>query len=461
MSGTATDTIFALSSAPGRAGVAVVRVSGPAAGSALLALTGSDSLPAVRLATLVSLRHPNDGTPIDRGLVLWFPAPESFTGEDVAEFHVHGGRAVVAALLDALGSLPGCALAEPGAFSRRAFHAGKLDLAAVEGLADLIDAETEAQRRQALRQMGGVLGRRTEELRSRLLRALALLESDIDFDDEGDVPDGLPDAVLSDIVALEESVAALLADASRGERLREGVEVAIVGAPNAGKSSLLNALAQRDVAIVSEVAGTTRDVLEVHLDLGGLPVVLADTAGLRDLGRCGPETDGQTEIEAQGIQRALARAERADIRIAIFDASTRDGLDPDTQRLCDETTLVVANKADLLEASARAGGEDPDAPILVSALTGEGLESLLATLTGQVESVLGSGGLGDAMVTRARHREALEDCRAALVRARNGENVELLAEDLRLAGRALARIVGRLDVEDILDVIFQEFCIGK
>lgn len=441
-----TDTIFAPATAPGRGGVAVIRVSGPAAGRAVESL-GSGPLPPARLATLARLTDPAGGEHIDTGLVLWFPAPRSFTGEDVAEFHVHGGRAVTAALLDALGRLPGLRPAEPGEFSRRAFENGKFDLTEAEAVADLVDAETSAQRRQALRQMEGELGRLYEGWRERLVRALAYAEADIDFPEE-DLPSGLPDAVRPVLEALAFEIADHLADGGRGERLREGIAIAILGPPNAGKSSLLNALARRDAAIVSERAGTTRDVVEVHLDLGGYPVLVADTAGLRE---------ADDEIEGEGIRRALLRAERADLKLAVFDATVLPAVDERTAALIDERTIVVVNKAD------RVADLDPStvAPgaFLVSAATGQGLPALLGRLAGLVEERFGLGG-GPAL-TRARHRSALEECREALARALSAGYAELAAEDMRLAVRALGRITGRVDVEELLDVIFRDFCIGK
>ena len=331
-------TLFALSSAPGRAGVAVIRISGPAAGAALCALMGRTDPPAPRLATRARFRDPDSGEPLDDGLALWFPAPHSFTGEDVAELHGHGGRATVAALLDALSRRPGLAPAEPGAFTRRAFEAGKLDLTAVEGLADLIDAETAAQRRQALRQMDGALARLTEDWRDRLMRALAHLEATIDFSDE-DLPETLMSSLLAEVGALASEITAHLAQPPRGERLRDGVHVAVLGPPNAGKSSLVNALARREAAIVSAIAGTTRDVVEVHLDLGGYPVVLADTAGLRE---------SADVIEQEGVRRAHARAEVADVRLVLLDGATGGPPDPAlAPLLADPDALVVWTKTDL------------------------------------------------------------------------------------------------------------------
>ena len=438
-----TATIFALATAPGRAGVAVVRVSGPETSSALKALAGND-LPRPRVASLRTLRDPRNGEALDDALVLWFPAPKSFTGEDVAELHLHGGRAVVAGVIEALAALPGLRVAEPGEFTRRAFENGKLDLTAAEGLADLVDAETGAQRRQALRQMEGALGRLYEGWRERLTRALAHIEADIDFPDE-DLPSGVADAVRPELDRLAAEIRAHLDDGRRGERLREGLHIAIVGAPNAGKSSLLNALARREAAIVSARAGTTRDVIEVHLDLGGFPVVLADTAGLRD---------AADEIEEEGIRRALDRAARADVKIAVFDAT--EAPDAATRGLIDADTVVVLNKTDLAPPAPAVDGVPA---IAVSARTGAGLRELEGRLAAFSADRL--AGTGAPALTRARHRTALEECREALARALTAPLPELAAEDVRLASRALGRITGRVDVEDLLDVIFRDFCIGK
>ncbi len=443
----ATDTIFALSTAPGRAGVAVLRVSGSRTAEAAEALS-RDVLPRPRAATLKRFRD-GAGAVIDRGLLLWFPAPNSFTGEDMAEFHVHGGRAVVQAMVEALAAIPGLRPAEAGEFTRRAFDNGKLDLTEVEGLADLIDAETEAQRRQALRQMEGALGARVSGWRTRLTRLLAHQEATIDFADE-ELPGGLDEQVQAQTAVLADEMAATLADRGRGERLRDGLSVAIVGAPNAGKSSLLNAIAQRDAAIVAETAGTTRDIVEVHLDLGGYPVTLADTAGLREIAAEGDA------IEAEGIRRAKARAETADLKVAVFDLASGPNPDPATWALVDAATVVVWNKADLVPRSAApARGGLP-----VSAQTGQGLAELLQRLESEVSSRLGFSTTAPS-ITRARHRHALEEAEAALRRALEAGLPELAAEDLRLASRALGRITGAVDVEDLLDVIFSDFCIGK
>jgi tRNA modification GTPase len=443
------DTIFALATAPGRAGIAVLRLSGPAAGAALAALAGR--LPPPRVAARARFRDPASGEEIDDGLMLLFPAPRSVTGEDVAELHVHGSRAVVAALLDMLARRPGLRAAEPGEFTRRAFLIGKLDLTAAEGLADLVAAETAAQRRQALNQLSGALGRLYEDWRARLIRAEAQLEAEIDFPEEG-LPQGLQAAVAEAAAHLAAEISSHLADGHRGERLRDGVAVAIVGPPNAGKSSLMNALARRDVAITSAIAGTTRDVIEVALDLGGYPVVLADTAGLRAAGDA---------IEKEGVRRARARAEAADLRLVVLDATRPEEADA-VRGLIDADALVIANKIDLLTHDADAAWADGlgRTPALrLSVASGEGMAALLARLEAEVAARLGTGGA--PLVTRARHRAALEECRAALVRFPQAPLPELAAEELRQAARALGRITGRVDVEDLLDVVFREFCIGK
>jgi tRNA modification GTPase len=444
-------TIFAPATAAGRAAIAVVRISGPAAGAALEALSGRPCR-APRLAMRAKLRDPETGEQIDDALAVWFPAPKSFTGEDVVELHIHGGRAVLTGVLAVLGRMKGLRLAEAGEFTRRAFDSGKLDLAEVEGLADLIAAETEAQRRQALRQLSGDTGRVVEAWRKTLLRALAHAEAEIDFPDE-DLPGGLIAALAPDIDSLTAEITRQLED-RRGEILRDGLSIAILGAPNAGKSSLLNRLAKRDAAIVSATAGTTRDVIEVQLDLGGYPVVIADTAGLREQTDA---SDPHAEIEREGMRRALARAEAADLKIVVLDAM-QTTVDPAVMRLADKDTLIVANKMDIAKAIPVFTGHTVHA---LSATTGSGLDAFLAALQQRIASLVGRSETSAPIVTRARHRAALEDCVAALHRARAGEESELIAEDLRLAARALGRITGRVDVDDVLDVIFREFCIGK
>ena len=430
------DTIFALSSGRGRAGVAVVRVSGPEAGAALEALGGAPA-PKPRLASRRKLAHPG-GERIDDALVLWFPAPASFTGEDVAEFHVHGGRAVVEAVLASLGALPGLRPADPGEFTRRAVENGKFDLTQAEALADLINAETEAQRRQALRQYDGALADIYEGWRTRLIRAAAWIEAAIDFSDE-EIPGDSVAVAKSQVAEIAGEIEAHLNDARRGEILREGFRLTVIGPPNSGKSSLINALARRDVAIVSDIPGTTRDVVETHLNLDGYPVIVADTAGLRET---------KDQIEAEGVRRALARARDADAVLLLLDCTNPLQYRVD---LASAPALTVWNKADL-----------PNAPcegLSISVWTGDGMDLLLQNIGNIVRSRLDAG---DApALTRERHRHALAQAAAALERSLAARDPEIVAEEVRLAMRELGRITGRVDVEDLLDVIFRDFCIGK
>jgi len=444
-------TIYALASGAGRAGVAVVRVSGARAGAALQALTAKP-LPQPRVAALARLKSPGGAT-LDDALTLWFPAPASFTGEDVAELHLHGGIAVVEGVLAALSTLDGLRLAEPGEFTRRAFENGQLDLTQVARLADLIEAETEAQRKQALRQAEGELGRLYDGWRDVLVRAMAHFEAELDFSD-AELPEDLHRAVLGRVRDLHGALQAHLQDGRRGGRLRGGVRLAIVGPPNAGKSSLMNALARREAAIVSDIAGTTRDVVEVHLNLAGFPLLVADTAGLRESG---------DQIEREGVRRAKAWAAGADLKLAVFDGDALPALDRETLGLLDAETLVAVNKVDRADAIPAEIAGHPVWPLSVK--TGAGLDARLAELGERVERRCRVAGDGPAP-TRARHLEALRRTEAALARFLARDNAqhlgqELEAEDLRLAARELGRITGRVDVEDLLDVIFRDFCIGK
>jgi len=453
------DTIFALASGAGRAGVAVIRLSGPQAGPALEKLSGQP-LPKPRQAFRARFMDPVDGDIIDDGLALWFPAPASFTGEDVVEIHVHGGMAVRTALFGALSAFGGLRMADPGEFTRRAFENGKMDLTEAEGLADLIDAETQAQRRQARRQHDGELGRLYEAWRARLVRAQAMMEAEIDFSDEDLQTDVIRHA-FREAADLDAEIAEHLNDSRRGERMRDGFYVAIIGPPNAGKSSLLNLLAQRDAAIVSDIAGTTRDIIEVHLDLGGYPLIIADTAGLNE---------SADRIENEGIRRAKERAENADLKLAVFDTVQfcgDGGPDPLTAALVDKRTLIVVNKRDQFDGPLPARpfsvNEDERPVFPISVKTGTGVDALIQEMERQAAKGLGgSEGLGP---TRERHRRALEECRDALARIlvspEQLPEPEFFGEDLRLAARSLGRITGRIGVEDILDVIFREFCIGK
>jgi tRNA modification GTPase len=434
-----TPTIYALSSGRAAAGVAVIRVSGPQAHDVARALAGT--LPPLRRASLRTLRD-GAGQPLDSAMLLLFARPRSATGEDVAEFHVHGGPAVIEAVLGAIAALPGIAPAQPGDFTRRAFDNGKLDLTQVEGLADLIEAESEAQRVQALRQMEGGLSRLCEGWRLQLLKALALVEADIDFaEGEDDVPDGIAASAQSIIRPLLADIAAHLDDGQRGERLRDGLTVTIVGPPNAGKSSLLNALARADHAIVSPLAGTTRDSIAVPLRLGGYPVTLIDTAGLRD---------SDDVIEAEGVRRARARAAAADLVLSL----SAPGLE--AVPMTAAQLLHVVSKIDL--SGAPAG--DHDGSFHVSAVTGAGLDALKEALVCAAAAAMDSS--GSPALTRARHRHALSACANHLEAALSDQrDLVLVAEELRLAARALARISGRIDVDDVLGEIFSSFCVGK
>ena len=485
MSDAPRDTIFALSSGRPPAAIAVIRIAGPRARAALEAL--GVKVPEPRKVGLARFRDPASAEIIDEGLVLFFEAAKSEVGEDTAELQPHGGRAIIAALLAALGRVEGLRPAEAGEFTRRAFENGKLDLTAVEGLADLVMAETEGQRRQAYRQMRGVLGKQADAWREKLIQALALVEARIDFSDESDVPEELLAPAVAIARELEAEIGRALADGHRGERLREGLVVAIAGPPNAGKSTLLNRIARREAAIVSPYAGTTRDVIEVHLDLGGMPVTLLDTAGIRD-------TDDPVEME--GVRRAQARAADADLVLWVVDATEKEPPAPQLGAGTPPRVWLVRNKVDLdqelsgeestggwsgrnepkertndalydmvtrsVTGRSESGTHKGEYGFSLSAATGAGLSELLAALERDAGEFL--SGSESSLVTRARHRKALEDARAALGRATArpvAEREDLLAEELRLAARSLARLTGRVDVEDVLDVIFRDFCIGK
>ena len=441
---TSKETIFALSSAPGRAGVAVIRVSGPAVSDVGRLMAPPDLVP--RRAALRKIVDPLRGDVLDRGLVLLFQGPDSFTGEDVLEFHLHGGRAVVQAIMKAIGVVSGCRIAEPGEFTLRAFEAGRIDLAEAEGLADLIDAETEAQRVQAQAQADGVFSSLCQDWRAKLIAAMGLVEATIDFSDEADVSDKAWGQAADIVGGLIEDLKGHLDDGNRGEILREGFHVALLGPPNAGKSSLLNALARRDVAIVSSEPGTTRDVIEVRLDLKGLPVVVIDTAGIR------AATGG---VEREGIRRSLKSAWEADLVVWLHDVTAQTEPLPDEVANRGSDILFVGTKCDLLE---KPLGSDV---IVTSAKTGAGIDEFTDRLAQLAGERLGHGEA--AIVTQARHRQHLEYCRQQLICFREGEKFEpeLRAEDLRLAAQALGRITGHVDPEDVLDQIFGRFCIGK
>lgn len=439
-------TIFALSSGRAPSAIAIIRVSGPQTRLAVERLCGK--LPAPRLAQFATLRD-LDGSAIDESVALWFPGPHSATGEDVAEFQVHGGRAVIAAMFDALSAIDGLRPAEPGEFTRRAFENGKLDLTEAEGLDDLIHADTDRQRRQALRHLKGLLGAKAESWRQQIIEASALIEAGIDFSDEGDVSAELVAPALRKIAALKSEIEETLAASAQSERLREGLTVAIAGPPNAGKSTLLNRLARREAAIVSPHAGTTRDVIEVHLDLDGYPVTLIDTAGVRDT---------HDPVEQEGVRRARDRARTSDLVLWLVDANDRNA--PTPQSDGDHAPVwIVRNKVDLV--AVKGEGAGATGRFDVSASRGDGVPELIAALVIYARDYFGSGEM--ALVSRARHRTLLRETVAALGRAGRSADKgdELLAEELRIAIHSLGRLTGRVDVEDILDVIFREFCIGK
>jgi tRNA modification GTPase len=439
------DTIFALSSGRLPAAIAVIRISGSKARVGLE--TFGVKLPEPRRAARAQLVDPDSRETLDDALALWFPAPRSETGEDTVELHLHGGRAILAKVFSVLGTLPGFRSADAGEFTKRAVLNGKMDLANAEGLGDLVSAETEAQRRQAMHQYRGALSKRVEAWRERLIEAMAMIEANLDFSDEADVPENLMVPAVEIARTMQSEIAAALADARRGERLREGFAVAIAGAPNAGKSTLLNTLAQRDVAIVSDTPGTTRDVIEVALDLSGVPVVLIDTAGIRET---------SDPVEMAGVRRAMARAETADL-VLLLEASggmpislpTREG----------QAVWRILTKADLIDSDSKRSLNQQDS-LSISAKTGAGIDELLKRLSKEAECFAGE----PALVTRERQRVALRDAAerisSALTLTKPGQE-ELFAEELRLAARSLGRVTGRVDVEDVLDKIFSSFCIGK
>jgi tRNA modification GTPase len=446
-------TIFALSSGRPPSAIAIVRVSGPKARAALETLAGR--VPQPRMATRVLLRD-REGQGIDDAIALWFPGPASATGEDIAEFHIHGSRAVQAALFTALARLEDIRPADPGEFTRRAFENGKLDLTEAEALDDLIHADTDRQRRQALRQLRGLLGDRARDWRKRIIDASALIEAGIDFSDEGDVPAELIEPALKTVKSLLAEIEETLAAQGRSERLRDGLTVAISGPPNVGKSTLINLLARREVAIVSPHAGTTRDVIEVQLDLDGYPVTVIDTAGIRDTA---------DPVEQEGVRRARVRAAESDLVLWMTDDEQTNG-DSEVRTPGDTAVWIVRNKIDLDPIGERAGAKISRASegvtaFRISAGRGDGIAELVAALAGFAERYFGAG--EDGLIARERHRKLLRETADALrcCLAVAGRGDELAAEELRVAAQSLGRLLGRVDVEDILDTIFREFCIGK
>jgi len=446
-------TIYALSSGPGISGIAVVRVSGKDTSEVIKQITRED-LPSPRVATLKKFNKIDTNELIDEGVIIWFPGPNSYTGEDLAEFHVHGSRAVIGALHSSISKIKNCRLAEPGEFTKIAFQNGKINLLKAESIADLVSSETEIQRKQAIKIMSGKSSDQFNSWREKLLKILSHIEAKIDFPDED-----LPKDILSEIQKTSDQVSSeiekILDDQKVGERIREGFKIAIVGPINAGKSSLLNYLSKRDVAIVSEIAGTTRDVIETHLNLDGYPVVVSDTAGIRD---------SKNEIEKKGIKLALNRAEDADLKLVIIDAKNVDftGVLKD---LVDENAILVVNKSDLLNGKLNDKLNDKlkkHDHILISIKNNSNLDKLILKIKSKLENKFLSH--GDILITRERHRQHLEQCINHLKNFKNknrSEEFDKAAEDLRLATRHLGMIVGKVDVEEILGSIFNDFCIGK
>ncbi|KAI8642139.1 tRNA modification GTPase TrmE [Parasitella parasitica] len=465
---TRAQTIYALSSSPGKAGVAVIRISGSNARQAITKMTLSPNIASPitdpRKAYFRRIRHPESRQVLDRGLVLWFPGPHSFTGEDSVELHIHGGNAVVKSVLDALHQIKDFRMAEQGEFSRRAFDNDKLDLTELEGLADLLNAETEMQHRLALRQAEGGLRKPYELWREQIIKCMATTEAVIDFGEDENIEDGVMDQVIQDVKHLYTSISSHLDDSRVGEIVRNGIQVAIVGPPNAGKSTLLNRLAKREAAIVSDVPGTTRDVVEVKLDLGGYPVVLCDTAGLRE------STD---LVELEGIKRAKARIDSSDIKICLLSLENQSActsIDPLVRSVIDKDTYLVLNKDDVYNKNNLAQlitqiQEETGIKKVwaMSCSTGQGLDTFIKQMIGILKSKFDSSIANPVLITQARHREHLEDCVSYLEGFLNmpQEDIVLSAEELRQAANALGKITGRIDVENVLDVLFGQFCIGK
>jgi tRNA modification GTPase len=447
-------TIYSLTTPFGRSGVAVIRVSGQKAVKSLLKVINDEKFkPEPRRAYLKKFKNPHTGDIIDYGLFIYFKGPESFTGEDVIEYHLHGGPAIIKEFLDVLAKETEHRISEPGEFTRRAFENGKIDLTGAEAVADLINAETILQKNQAIRQLGGSLSRLYDGWREELTEILAHLEADLEFPDE-DISDEISNDLLLRLKTLKKDISEHLSDNNAGERLRDGIKVCVIGAPNVGKSSLVNLLSKREVAIVSDFEGTTRDVIDVHLDIGGYPVILSDTAGLR------PDqitNKGADKIESEGIRRAYERAKSADISLLVFDYNDLPELNPHTKELIGENTLVVFNKCESAKHKVPELGKETG--IELSVKENKGLDTLTTRLLEKIKELYG---LREApSLTRQRHREALRDCAACLERVSTNILPELVVEDVRLAIRDLGRVTGSVDVEEILDKIFGDFCIGK
>jgi len=442
-------TIYALSTGPGISGVAIVRISGPESAKVLKNLTGK-SLPTPRMATLRKINKINTSELIDEGIILWFPGPESYTGEDMAEIQVHGSKAVIDALHSSISKIENCRLAEPGEFTKLAFQNGKINLLKAESVADLISSETEIQRQQAIKIMNGKSANQFNFLREKLLKILAHVEAKIDFPDE-DLPKDILNEIKKSSDEVFKNLEKILDDHKVGERIREGFKIAILGPTNAGKSSLLNHLSNRDVAIVSEIAGTTRDVIETHLNIDGYPVIVSDTAGIRE---------SKNEIEKKGIKLSLSRAEEADLKLVVVDAKNFDFTDV-LRRLLDENAILVINKSDLLEKDI-----EPEVKkinhVLISIKENLNIDELILKIKNNLKNKFLTN--DDILITRERHRQHLQQCSDHLKNFNEKNDIEdfdKAAEDLRLATRHLGMIVGKVDVEEILGSIFNDFCIGK
>lgn len=437
------NTIVALATPAGKSGVAVIRISGPQARYVLAQLLGT--VPAPRVATLGWLKNPTHSTLIDQALTLWFPAPNSFTGEDVVEFHIHGSLAVIEEILTVCTSFEQVRMAEAGEFTRRAFYSGKMDLTAIEGLSDIINAETAAQKKLALHQLQGHLADFYTTMRNRIIKALALIEAWLDFPDE-DLPAAVTSDIITEVDALLKDIDTLLQDSHNGERIREGITIVLAGAPNAGKSSLLNRLAKRDAAIVSEFAGTTRDVIEVRMDLGGYAATLIDTAGLRE---------SNDIIESEGIKRARNALTHADITIVLHDASTLPTIHSDSVALHGPNALIVINKADQLSHTLP---QKLSGAIIISVTEDSGIDKLMDILQKRIRTLITNE---SPLITRQRHRQHLMEAQEALKSYKNQKDEVLMAEQLRLAASAIGKITGKIEIDAILDHIFSSFCIGK
>ncbi len=442
-------TIYALSTGPGVSGVAIVRISGPEASKAIKLLTKKD-LPTPRIATLRKINNLNTSELIDEGIIIWFPGPESYTGEDMAEFHVHGGKAIVLALQNELSKIENFRLAEPGEFTKIAFQNGKINLLKAESIGDLISAETEMQRLQAVKIMEGKSAEKFDDLREKLLKILSFVEAKIDFPEE-DLPDENIKQIKKDTTEVLNKIKKILDDQKVGEIIREGFKIAIIGPTNAGKSSLLNNLSNRDVAIVSEIAGTTRDVIETHLNIDGYPVIISDTAGIRS---------SKDEIEKKGIKLSLDRAEKADLKLVVVDAKSID-FSGFLNDLLKDNAILVINKSDLIN-----GELDPEVNkldhVLISLKENKNLDKLISKIKNKLKTKFIIN--DDILITRERHRQHLVHCSGNLknfLEKNDKKDFDKAAEDLRLATRNLGMIVGKVDVEEILGSIFNDFCIGK